>query len=238
MQARARIAMTICAAALMAGCASAPKMRVSPATTPQAAALVDLRTLVPDIDLDIRYAGSNNFVGAPIDGYGAPRCYLLAPAAQAIQRAESALRTEGFRLRIYDCYRPARAVRHFVAWANDSTDQRTKARFYPAIEKRDLLGGYISPTSGHSRGATIDLTLMRCDASATCTPLDMGTDFDFFDQLANTDSPRVTPQQRANRERLREAMQRAGFGNYPMEWWHYTLSPEPAPATFFDVPIE
>jgi len=220
-----------------AGCASSPQMAVAPATTPEAAGLVDLRTLVPDIDLDMRYAGNNNFTGARVDGYGGPRCYLLEPAAQAIQRAETALRTQGYRLRIFDCYRPARAVRSFVAWANNA-DESSKPRFYPALEKRDLLGGYISPTSGHSRGATIDLTLMRCNASGVCAPLDMGTDFDFFDPLAHTDSPRVTPEQRASRDRLRDAMQRAGLRNYPMEWWHFTLDPEPAPKMFFDVPIE
>ncbi|MDR0181428.1 M15 family metallopeptidase [Lysobacter sp. UC] len=219
-----------------AGCASRPAMTIAPATTPEAAGLVDVRTLVPDIDLDMRYAGANNFTGAVVDGYAAPRCYLLAPAAKAIQRAEAALRAQGHRLRIFDCYRPARAVRSFVAWANND-DESTRARFYPALEKRELLGGYISPTSGHSRGATIDLTLMRCDGSH-CAPLDMGTDFDFFDPLANTDSPRITPAQRANRERLRDAMRQAGLRNYPMEWWHYTLDPEPAPKTFFDVPIE
>jgi len=219
-----------------AGCASAPSMDIAPATTAAAAGLVDVRTLAPDIDLDMRYAGSHNFTGAPVDGYDAPRCYLLEPVAKAIARAEMTLREQGYRLRIFDCYRPARAVRAFVAWANNA-DETTKPEFYPALEKRDLLGGYISPTSGHSRGATVDLTLMRCDASGSCAPLDMGTAFDFFDPLANTDSSRVTPEQRANRDRLRDAMQRAGLRNYPMEWWHYTLDPEPAPKAFYDVPI-
>jgi len=229
---------TLAATLVAAACVSSPTMKIASATTPHAAGLVDLRTLVADIDLDMRYARSDNFVGAPIDGYVAPRCYLLMPAARAIARAETALRAEGLRLRIFDCYRPARAVRHFVAWAQDEADQSTKARFYPALDKRALLGEYISPTSGHSRGATIDLTLMRCDGGNACEPLDMGTGFDFFDPLANTDSPRATPQQRANRHRLRDAMQRAGLRNYPMEWWHYTLDPEPAPKTFFDVPIQ
>ncbi|BDU17186.1 M15 family metallopeptidase [Lysobacter auxotrophicus] len=219
------------------GCASSPRMDIAPATTPAEAGLVDVRTLVPDIDLDMRYAGTNNFTGAVVDGYGAPRCYLLEPAAKALQRAETALRARGYRLRLFDCYRPARAVRSFVAWAGNA-DESTRARFYPALEKRDLLGGYISPTSGHSRGATVDLTLLRCEGSAACVPLDMGTQFDFFDPLANTDSPRITPAQRANRERLRDAMRLAGLKNYPMEWWHFTLDPEPAPKRFFDVPIE
>lgn len=225
-------------AALTAGCVASRGMAISPATTPAAAGLVDVRTLVPDIDLDVRYAGEDNFVGVPVDGYEAPRCFLLRPAAEALARAELALRREGLRLRLYDCYRPARAVRHFVAWANDLDDQRTKPHHYPHLDKRQLLGEYISPTSGHSRGATVDLTLLQCDAVGhACKPLDMGTDFDFFDPVANTDSPRATPSQRANRDRLRTAMRDAGFRNYAMEWWHYTLDPEPAPKTFFDVPV-
>ncbi|HEY5852100.1 MAG TPA: M15 family metallopeptidase [Lysobacter sp.] len=222
----------------LAACASTPTMQVSGATTADAAGLVDIRSLVPDIDLDIRYAGSNNFVGAPVAGYEAPRCFLLAAAATALEKVEHALREEGMRLRLYDCYRPARAVRHFVAWAGDLTDQRTKAEYHPRLDKRQLLGDYISPTSGHSRGATLDLTLMQCEADgARCVPLDMGTPFDFFDTRANTDSTQVSATQRDNRQRLRAAMERAGFRNYPMEWWHFTLSPEPAPTVFYDIPI-
>jgi D-alanyl-D-alanine dipeptidase len=220
------------------GCASAPEqMSIASADTADAAGLVDIRSLVPDIDLDIRYAGRHNFVGQPVDGYEAPRCLLLAPAAHALARAEKGLREGGMRLRIFDCYRPARAVRHFVAWAHDTADQRTKTEFYPNLDKGKLLGGYISPTSGHSRGATVDLTLVQCSADGACAPLDMGTPFDFFDPLANTDSPSATPDQCANRDRLRNAMREAGFRNYPMEWWHYTLHPEPAPDVFYDVPV-
>jgi D-alanyl-D-alanine dipeptidase len=173
-----------------------------------------------------------------VDGYEASRCFLQVPAARALARVESALRREHRRLRIYDCYRPARAVRHFVAWAGDLADQRTKPRYYPNLDKRELLGDYISPTSGHSRGATLDLTLMQCDGKdAACVPLDMGTSFDFFDPLANTDSPRATAEQRANRLLLRAAMERGGFRNYPMEWWHFTLDPEPEPKRFYDFVI-
>ncbi len=206
--------------------------------TPESVGLVDVRTLVPDLDLDMRYAGHDNFVGRPVDGYGATRCYLLAPAAQALQRVEAALRREGLRLRVFDCYRPMRAVRDFVRWAGDESDQRTRTAYYPRLRKDQLLGDYISPTSGHSRGATIDLTLLRCDRKGrACAPLDMGTPFDFFDVRAHTDSGDITTEQRRNRHLLRDAMARAGFQNYTMEWWHYTLQPEPAPATFFDAPI-
>lgn len=232
-------AMMVVTALAVAACASTPPAVVSEATTPEAAGLVDIRTLVPDIDLDIRYAGSDNFVGTRVDGYGAARCYLLAGAAKALRQAELDLRREGMRLRLYDCYRPARAVRHFVAWAGDLGDQRTKPEYYPRLDKQQLLGDYISPTSGHSRGATLDLTLMQCRADGTqCVPLDMGTPFDFFDTRANTDSTQVDARQRENRQRLRSAMERAGFRNYPMEWWHFTLNPEPAPKVFYDVPVE
>lgn len=228
----------ICTGTLLAGCATTVpgSPALSPATTADAAGLVDVRTLVPDITLEMRYAGSDNFTGAPVDGYRAARCYLLRPAAEALARAELALREEGMRLKIFDCYRPVRAVRAFMAWV-DNPDQRTKARFYPALDKSALRGEYIAPVSGHSRGATVDLSLMRCDGSA-CVPLDMGTGFDFFDTLANTDDPRITGPQREHRQRLRTAMEAAGFRNYDKEWWHYTLVEEPKPGRLYDVPVE
>ena len=142
------------------------------------------------------------------------------------------------RLRVFDCYRPTRAVRHFVRWAGDRADQAGKSRYFPNIEKSALLGDYIAPVSGHSRGDTVDLTLERCEGSTRCTPLDMGTDFDFFDALAHTDSPDITPQQRANRQRLRHAMEQAGFRNYALEWWHYSLPPTTPARAMHDVPIE
>ena len=212
---------------------------LSPATTAAAANLVDIRTLVPDIAEDIKYAGSDNFMGTPADGYRAPACLLLRPVAEALAKVEHELRAQHRRLKIWDCYRPARAVAHFVRWAHDLSDQRTKPQHYPRLDKSELLHGYIAESSGHSRGATIDLTMQQCaDDGTHCTPLDMGTDFDFFDVRAHTDSPEVTAQQHANRALLRDAMQREGFRNYPMEWWHYTLEPEPTPHTIYDVPVQ
>ncbi len=212
---------------------------LSPATTPVQAGLVPIRSLVPDIAEDIKYAGNDNFVGAPIDGYQAANCLLLKPAAEALARVEHDLRRQHLRLKLFDCYRPARAVADFVRWAHDLTDQRTKAAHYPLIDKSTLLGKYIAPVSGHSRGATVDLTMMRCDAHGMhCKPLDMGTHFDYFGTLAHTDAAAATAAQHANRLRLRAAMQAEGFRNYPLEWWHYTLQPEPAPHTIYDVPIQ
>ena len=226
---------------LLAACGAtmaADPPTLSSATTMEEAGMVDIRAVVPGIAQDIRYFGSDNFVGTRVDGYEAPRCYLKRQAADALAKVEAALRERHQRLRIFDCYRPARAVAHFMRWVEDGADQRTKATHYPDLGKAQLVGEYISPMSGHSRGATVDLTLLQCDASgAACTPLDMGTAFDFFGTRANTDSPDVDAAQRANRLRLREAMQAAGFRNYPMEWWHYTFQPEPSPGTYYDVPV-
>ena len=200
--------------------------------------MVDIRSLVPDMSQQIAYAGSDNFVGAPVDGYEAPRCWLKREAAEALARVEQALRARHQRLRIFDCYRPARAVAHFMRWVADEADQRTKAAHYPDLDKSQLIDGYIAPVSGHSRGGTVDLTLLQCDdRDADCRPLDMGTGFDWFATLANTDSPEATPAQRANRHVLRDAMAAQGFRNYPMEWWHFTLQPEPSPHTLYDVPV-
>jgi len=210
--------------------------RLSPATTAAAAGMTSIRTLVPDIDEDIHYASADNFTGAVVDGYQAPACYLRTAAAQALARVESTLRAQGYRLRLWDCYRPARAVAAFVRWAGDLSDTRTKAAHYPNLDKGKLLGEYIAPVSGHSRGATVDLTLLHC-AGTTCQPLDMGTDFDFFDPRAHTDDPGIRPAQRANRRRLLEAMAAEGFVNYAPEWWHYSLPAAAVPDLIYDIPV-
>jgi D-alanyl-D-alanine dipeptidase len=221
---------------LLGACASAPGVQVSPAQEAAQADLVDAATVVPGLQQEIRYAGKDNFVGAPVAGYEAPKCLLLAPVARALARVQQDVQREGLSLKVFDCYRPVRAVKHFVAWARDPADQRTKAAYYPNLDKARLLDGYIAESSGHSRGATLDLTLVRCNGGA-CTELDMGTPFDFFDPRANTAHPQLGDEQRRNRDQLLQAMARHGFHNYPMEWWHYTFRPEPSPKTAYDVPI-
>lgn len=217
----------------VAAAAAATDVRVSPAVTPGQAAMVEVTQFAPRIREDIRYAGSENFVGRPIDGYAAPKCYLLRRVATALARIQRDLQSRGLVLQVFDCYRPARAVQDFVRWARDPADQRNKARYYPGIDKPALFPDYISPQSGHSRGATIDLTLLRC-RRADCIPLDMGTGFDAFSPRAHTDAAGLTATQRANRQLLRRAMQRRGFANYPLEWWHYTFQPEPTPRVAYD----
>jgi len=211
---------------------------ISPAKTMAEAGMVDIRTLVPDIAENIHYAGSDNFTGAPVPGYRAPKCFLLKPVAEALARVEHTLRQQHMRLKIWDCYRPARAVAAFVRWAHDLSDRSTKAAHYPDVDKSRLLGEYIAPVSGHSRGATVDLTMMRCDArDRRCQPLDMGTPFDFFDPLAHTASRRISKTATANRRLLVNAMTEGGFANYSREWWHFSLRDRPKTARSFDFDI-
>jgi len=228
----------VLAAIAMAASADAPP-QISPAKTMAEAGMVDIRSLVPDMAENIHYAGSDNFTGAPVPGYKAAKCFLLKPAAEALARVEHALRKQHARLKIWDCYRPARSVAAFVRWAHDLSDTSTRAAHYPNVDKSKLLGEYIAPVSGHSRGATVDLTMMQCDAhDRHCKPLDMGTHFDMFDPLAHTDSPDATAAQHADRERLLHAMAARGFENYAAEWWHYTFTMHRQPTTLYDVPVQ
>lgn len=230
------LALAVLAAAPASPARPAP-VAVSPATDAAQAGMVEVRALAPDIAEDIRYAGHHNFTGRPVPGYAAPACYLLRPAAQALARVQAALRAQGYGLQMFDCYRPVTAVRAFVAWVADPDDQVAKAEFYPGLDKSVLIAqGYIADRSGHSRGATVDLGLLDCRAGP-CVPLDMGTGFDFFGPRAHTDAPGLAPAQRANRQRLVQAMAAAGFANYDQEWWHYTLMPEPTPHTAYDFPV-
>ena len=230
------LAIALVAVTVVASADTPPQ--ISAAKTMPQAGMVDIRSLVPDMAENIHYAGSDNFTGAPVPGYKAAKCFLLKPATEALARVEHALRKQHARLKIWDCYRPARAVAAFVGWAHND-DTRTKAAHYPNVDKTKLLGEYIAPVSGHSRGATVDLTMMQCDAhDRHCKPLAMGTRFDMFDPLAHTDSPRATAAQHANRERLLHAMAARGFENYAAEWWHYTFTMHPQPTMLYDVPVQ
>jgi len=197
---------------------------------------VDLGEAVPGIALDLRYAGSHNFIGVPIDGYVRPRALLTHLAAAGLAKAQEELRPFGFGLKVFDAYRPQRAVDHFVRWAKDLADQRMKGEFYPNVEKTRLFElGYIAEKSGHTRGSTVDLTL---SVLADGSELDMGSPYDLFDPVSWPDSANVSPAQRAHRLLLREVMLRAGFKPYAQEWWHFTLENEPFPETYFDFPVE
>jgi D-alanyl-D-alanine dipeptidase len=198
------------------------------------ASVVDAATVVPGLMADMRYAGSHNFVGRPIDGYAAPHCLLTQAAAAALAEVARDLSSRALHVKVFDCYRPVRAVMNFVRWARDLNDTVGKAEFYPDVDKRTLFrDGYIASHSGHSRGSTIDMTLAKDDGSE----LDMGTPFDFFSPKSSPADPTVTPEQHANRMLLAAAMRRRGFRPYEREWWHFTLRGEPYPQTYFDFPV-
>jgi D-alanyl-D-alanine dipeptidase len=209
----------------------------APARAQVAPGFVDAAAVVDGLVVDMRYFGADNFVGAPIDGYDRPRCLLTRQAASALADVQRRLAPHRLGLKVYDCYRPARAVAHFVRWARDLGDTRRKTTFYPDVDKRDLFRlGYIAERSGHSRGSTVDLTLVRRaqGQSSGGVELEMGTPHDFFSPASWPSDRTVAPRARANRKRLAEAMAHGGFRPYDQEWWHFTLANEPFPDTYFD----
>jgi D-alanyl-D-alanine dipeptidase len=201
----------------------------------RAAGFVDAAAVVPGLVVEMRYAGPHNFVGAPIDGYDRPACLLTAPAAAALAEVARDLAPRGLVLKVFDCYRPARAVAHFVRWARALGDVTRKAEFYPDVDKRNLFrDGYIAARSGHSRGSTVDVTLARRDDGRE---LDMGTPFDFFSPRSAPSDRGVSAEAQANRALLAQAMRKRSFRPYDKEWWHFTLRREPYPQTHFDMPV-
>lgn len=196
---------------------------------------VHLAEAVPDAILEIRYYSTYNFVGDRIDGYEKPVALLTKEAAEALKAVSDDVKSQGYRLKIYDAYRPQRAVTHFMNWAKETSDTRMKEYFYPNLDKSVLFDqGYIAEKSGHSRGSTVDLTLfdMRTEKE-----VDMGGTFDWFGIESHPDYTQITEEQYANRMILREAMLRHGFKPLEEEWWHFTLKEEPYPDTYFDYPV-
>lgn len=245
-------------AALFAVTAPAPAAQAAPEpSAPEE--FVALRSVAPTIIEEMRYLTPHNFLGEPVDGYRQPVCIVTRSTAEALRQAQSLLRRQGYSLKVYDCYRPQRAVDHFVRWAKDLQDERMKAEFYPRVDKSRLFeDGYIAEKSGHSRGSTVDLTLVKLPALPTrpyvpgekpapCygpkaerfpdNSVDMGTGFDCFDTLSHTDDPRVQGEQRANRQLLKATLTGVGFTNLAEEWWHFTHKPETFPDTYFDFPV-
>ena len=196
---------------------------------------VPLAEAVPDAILEIRYYSTYNFVGDRIDGYERPVALVTKEAARALKAASDECVRRGYRLKIYDAYRPQRAVRHFMHWAKDKDDTRMKAPFYPDLDKSVLFAlGYIIEKSGHSRGSTVDLTLFDMK---TGKEVDMGGTFDWFGHESHPDYKNISKEQFANRMLLREIMLAHGFKPIAEEWWHFTLANEPYPNTYFDFPV-
>jgi D-alanyl-D-alanine dipeptidase len=234
------------------------KSGLSESNTP--AGFVDVQKIIPSIILDIRYFGPHNFVGEKIEGYKAPKCFLTEKTAVALSKVQADLKEFSLSLKIYDCYRPQRAVNHFVRWAKDINNTKTKDEFYPTIDKKNLFrDGYIAAKSSHSKGSTVDLTIvpfpvpeqenyipgqplqacyMPVDKRFKDNSIDMGTGFDCFHEKSHPANNQVGLEQRVNRILLKTLMEKHGFKNYDKEWWHFTLKGEPFPNTFYDFLIE
>jgi len=198
--------------------------------------LIDAGEAIEGIVTDIRYAGNNNFLGRPVTGYSAAKCWLSREAASALSKAQRLAETQGLAILIYDCFRPQRAVDDFVRWVSGNEDEPTKEIYYPNVPRRELIDrGYIASRSGHSRGSTIDLTLI---AKGNGQPLNMGTPWDYFDARSHTVSKEIVGDAAKNRQILKRIMESAGFRGYYAEWWHFTLENEPFPDSYFDIPIQ
>ena len=197
---------------------------------------VYITDVVPDAILEIRYYSTYNFVGSRIDGYLAPTALLTKEAADSLKAVSDEMTQQGFRLKIYDAYRPQKAVDHFVRWAADIPDTLMRQYFYPDVDKSLLFEQeYIMEKSGHTRGSTVDLTLFDMN---TEKEVDMGGTFDWFGEESHPDYRDITEEQFANRMLLREAMLRHGFKPLDSEWWHFTLKDEPFPDTYFNFPVK
>ena len=195
-----------------------------------------VKSVIPDIDVELRYFTTHNFVGDTIDGYKANSLILTKAAAEKLKLVQEELQTQNLCLKVYDGYRPQRAVNHFIRWARDLKDTINKSQFYPNVEKLNLFKEeYIASRSGHSRGSTVDLTIVDGN---TGEPLDMGSPFDFFGQESWVNYQGITEAQKKNMQLLQSVMLKHNFRNYLKEWWHFTLRWEPFPKTYFDFEIE
>ncbi len=200
-----------------------------------ASGFVVLSDYVPHIIQEIRYHSTYNFIGERIDGYEEPIALLTAEAARALKSVSNELFVQGFRLKVFDAYRPVAAVRQFILWGIEDTDIRMKPYFYPDLEKQELfIKGYIAKQSSHSRGSAVDLTLLDMK---TGKEVDMGSPFDLFSEVSHPDYRGVTEEQFENRMMLRRAMVRNGFLPLDCEWWHFVLKDEPYPDTYFSFPV-
>lgn len=197
---------------------------------------VYVKDVIPDIILEMRYAGTNNFMGVKVTGYNKETAILTRAAANALAKVQNDLKDMGYCLKIFDAYRPQKAVDHFIKWSRMENDTIRKKDFYPNLPKDQLFRlGYIATRSGHSRGSTVDLTLVKSDSGEQ---VDMGGSYDFFSEISHYNTSQITEEQRRNRQILSSTMQKHGFYPYTQEWWHFTYRPEAFPSTYFDFDVE
>ena len=196
----------------------------------------DVTEVIPNVQVDVRYSSADNFVGKRVDGYKSSKVFLTKQAAQTLKNVQLELNEKGLGLKIFDGYRPQKAVNHFVRWAKQPSDTLTKRKYYPEVNKKNVFKlGYVASRSGHSRGSTVDLTIIDL---STKKELDMGSGWDFFGEISWHASEEITELQKKNRLLLKNVMQKNGFRPYSKEWWHYTLNNEPFPDRYFDFDIE
>lgn len=195
-----------------------------------------LEDIDPSIKQDVRYFTANNFIGRPVKGYLAPRCILTYSAGLALKRVQDELKPQGLGLKVFDCYRPQMACNDFMIWSKDIADQKTKKDYFPRVNKADFFKvGYVAEKSSHSRGSTVDLTIIRL---ANQTELNMGTHFDFMDELSHPSNTLVGKEAYDNRMLLSNLMQKYGFEPILTEWWHFTLKDEPYPEQYFNFVVQ
>ncbi len=200
---------------------------------------VDVTEAVPGVLAEPRYAGRNNFMGEPVTGYDADKVMVSAEVAAALVPVQAELAAKGMTLKLFDGYRPQQAVDHFMRWISDACDTKNKADYYPNVAKGDLVQlGYIAEKSGHSRGGSVDLTIVVRGADGVWSEMNMGSPWDLFDERSHAGSTLVSQTAQANRKMFADLMIRHGFKPYSEEWWHFTLDPEPYPNTYFDFPIK
>lgn len=200
---------------------------------------VDLAEYIPGIVVETRYAGHDNFLGRPVVGYLAAKSLMSREGADALAKVQAELVVKGYTLKVFDSYRPQRAVDDFMAWIEDTTDTVNKAEYYPGITKDRLVPeGYIARKSGHTRGSTIDLTIAKVGAEGEVTELDMGSPWDFFGPISHALNTEISKEAQENRALLRGLMLKHGFKPYEEEWWHFSLADEPYPDTYFDFPVQ
>ena len=196
---------------------------------------VIIKDIIPNIITEMRYYSSFNFVGSRIDGYEEPVALLTKQATEKLKKANECFNEKGYLIKIYDSYRPQRAVDHFVRWRDDLKDEKMKKYFYPDLTKKEVFEkGYVSTRSGHSRGSTLDITLIHKENG---TDVDFGSCFDYFGDKAHYNYTEISPEQKKNRELLKKIMEENDFIALPEEWWHFTLKNEPYPNTYFNFPV-
>ena len=196
---------------------------------------IDIKEYIPSITIDLKYSSDDNFTGRVVNGYESPKCLLTFEAASSLRNIQTILNKSGYTLKIYDAYRPQRSVNHFINWSKNQSDTLKKSYYYPNLAKSTLFKlGYIASKSSHSRGSTVDITLVEISSGKE---IDMGSPYDFFGLESSHDYENISITQKNNRKLLLDVMTKNGFSSYSKEWWHYTFIDEPFPTTYFDFTI-